>query len=139
VPKFKSSSFVELLLNLGTALLGLKHFERAEEFFELILDAGDIYATDARLNLAVVKLYRNDIEGAELCCDQVLSLDPANDKALFNKGIINYTAGNMYEAARCFFQASRINPANIAAVQNYNALVSLNRQIFPRYAVSIYA
>jgi len=133
------SSTNELLLNLGTALLGLKHFERAEEFFELILDAGDIYATNARLNLAVVKLYRNDIEGAELCCDQVLSLDPANDKALFNKGIINYTAGNMNEAARCFFQASRINPANIAAVQNYNALVSLNRQIFPRYAVSIYA
>jgi Tfp pilus assembly protein PilF len=73
--------------NLALILMKEKNFDDAEACLEVILRQ---YPADigANFNLAVIKAYQGDIEGAKERFRRVLSLDPGNVQAQRNLQIL---------------------------------------------------
>lgn len=67
------------------------------------------------LNKALCQQKLNDLDEVKHSCNEVLSLDPNNVKALFRRGQAYFTLGEIENALADFEDCRRVEPANKAA------------------------
>lgn len=98
------------------------------------IDEGDVYDTNARAcsiaiysNAAMCKLKLADYDTVVEMCDAILSLDPANVKALYRKGVALRSTQDVIGAETVFKQALDLDPKD-ATIQKELADITQQRR-----------
>lgn len=114
-------SYTEALYNRGQIFYDLKD-ERCLADFEKVAvvfkDSSYVFAA-----LGNAKAFLNDFSGAYSAYSKALQLNPANDKALVDRGTLYYSEKKYKEAKADFEKALQINPTQAYGLNNMSMIM----------------
>lgn len=100
--------------DLALAEAGLQHYDRAAALFEAALKLDPGFAA-AAANLVCVNLLRHDLPAARAAADRFVSIAPQAARALYARGLVALSAGDVATALADFRTLLSTNPAYAVA------------------------
>ena len=95
----------------GTTALKMELLDEAETSFASVLDLNPDF-TNALINLGAIKILKQDLEGAILLFERAVFIEPVNEAALGNLGLVYAQLGRYSEARDRLQQLLIISPQN---------------------------